>query len=266
VKIGEFARLGGVSIRALRYYDEIGLLKPEYTDPQSGYRQYGAAQLLTLRQVLALRDVGFGLEECQSLIAHGADLYLALLTRHAELQTTILQQRERLRRLDQWIQTLGAPMIQHNIQIQSLPAQRMASLRDPALVKRLSEGGQDITAMWEALWQVFPHAQQETGTTLIWHDSGLAEYPAPELLHPFPGDTQPPAPFVLREVLPVAQAAALTYRGHYADQGMTDAFAAIHKFGEDPAHPASAAVRQVFQGAADGTGSSFVIELQLPLA
>lgn len=44
-RIGEFSRIAQVSNRLLRYYDEIGLLSPEYTDPQTGYRSYSARQL-----------------------------------------------------------------------------------------------------------------------------------------------------------------------------------------------------------------------------
>ena len=43
--IGEFARLGTVSVRTLRHYDEIGLLRPAKVDPHSGYRYYSASQL-----------------------------------------------------------------------------------------------------------------------------------------------------------------------------------------------------------------------------
>jgi DNA-binding transcriptional MerR regulator len=43
--IGEFARLGGVSVRTLRHYDEIGLLRPATVDPDTGYRGYSGTQL-----------------------------------------------------------------------------------------------------------------------------------------------------------------------------------------------------------------------------
>lgn len=43
--IGEFARLGGVSVRTLRHYDEIGLLRPATVDQDTGYRGYTADQL-----------------------------------------------------------------------------------------------------------------------------------------------------------------------------------------------------------------------------
>ena len=56
--IGEFARLGGVSARTLRHYDEIGLLRPATVDPGSGYRGYTAAQLGELNRIMALKELG----------------------------------------------------------------------------------------------------------------------------------------------------------------------------------------------------------------
>ena len=55
--IGEFARLSRVSAKALRRYDELGLLPPSRVDPGSGYRWYSAGQLDRARLVAALRQV-----------------------------------------------------------------------------------------------------------------------------------------------------------------------------------------------------------------
>src|SRR5438046_10717211 len=63
LNIGEFARLGQVSPRMLRHYDELGLLKPEQVDPTNGYRLYAARQLGPLHRILALRDLGFTLDQ-----------------------------------------------------------------------------------------------------------------------------------------------------------------------------------------------------------
>ena len=49
LKIGEFSRLGRVTVRALRHYEEIDLLAPEIVDRETGYRYYSASQLPTLR-------------------------------------------------------------------------------------------------------------------------------------------------------------------------------------------------------------------------
>jgi hypothetical protein len=56
--IGEFARLGGVSVRTLRHYDEIGLLRPATVDQDTGYRGYTADQLGQLNRVMALKELG----------------------------------------------------------------------------------------------------------------------------------------------------------------------------------------------------------------
>jgi hypothetical protein len=56
--IGEFARLGGVSVRTLRHYDEIGLLRPATVDQDTGYRGYTADQLGQLNQIMALKELG----------------------------------------------------------------------------------------------------------------------------------------------------------------------------------------------------------------
>ena len=67
--IGEIAPLGQVSPRMLRHYDEIGLLKPDRVDSASGYRFYSARQLESVHRIVALRDMGFGLEQIRQILA-----------------------------------------------------------------------------------------------------------------------------------------------------------------------------------------------------
>jgi MerR-like DNA binding protein len=54
LKIGDFSRLSQVSVKTLRYYDEVGLLKPTQVDQVSGYRYYSVVQLRQLHRILAL--------------------------------------------------------------------------------------------------------------------------------------------------------------------------------------------------------------------
>lgn len=67
-KIGEFSKLMQVSVRMLRHYDEVGLLKPAKTDPVTGYRNYSAEQIHRLRRILFLRDTGFGVAEMKPVL------------------------------------------------------------------------------------------------------------------------------------------------------------------------------------------------------
>jgi DNA-binding transcriptional MerR regulator/effector-binding domain-containing protein len=66
--IGEFARIGGVSVRTLRHYDEIGLLRPATVDPDTGYRGYAAGQLGLLNRIVALKDLGLTLTQARQLL------------------------------------------------------------------------------------------------------------------------------------------------------------------------------------------------------
>ena len=61
-KIGELSKLCNISVKTLRYYDSMGLLCPEETDPFTGYRYYSAAQLLDCYRILAQKELGFTLE------------------------------------------------------------------------------------------------------------------------------------------------------------------------------------------------------------
>lgn len=74
LKIGEFARINQVSIATLRHYDQCGLLKPVALDPESGYRYYALDQLPRLNRILALKDLGFSLEQIAQLLKEGLSL------------------------------------------------------------------------------------------------------------------------------------------------------------------------------------------------
>jgi DNA-binding transcriptional MerR regulator len=100
--IGEFARLGQVSPRRLRHYDQLGLLVPERVDRETGYRSYGVHQLVRLHRLLALRDLGFTLEQISGLLDDEPPLEQLrgmLRLRRAQLEQTVADEQGRLRRV-----------------------------------------------------------------------------------------------------------------------------------------------------------------------
>ncbi|HLZ56049.1 MAG TPA: MerR family transcriptional regulator [Ktedonosporobacter sp.] len=74
LKIGEFARVGQVSIATLRHYEKEGLLKANALDPETGYRYYALDQLPRLNRILALKDLGFPLEQIARLLEEDMSL------------------------------------------------------------------------------------------------------------------------------------------------------------------------------------------------
>ncbi|MGH3167060.1 MAG: MerR family transcriptional regulator [Trebonia sp.] len=96
--IGEFARLGAVSIRTLRHYDEIGLLPPAGTDPVTGYRSYSPRQLRQLNRIVALKDLGLTLGQIRQLLdgITVEELRGMLLLRQAQLEHELQRERHHL--------------------------------------------------------------------------------------------------------------------------------------------------------------------------
>lgn len=110
MRIGDFARLGNVSVRALRFYDATGLLRAMYADPDSGYRHYGPEQIVRLHQIRAFQDLGFSLAEIRELLQRELSTGgLRDLTeqRRSELKRHIREDVARLARVEQRLQDLA---------------------------------------------------------------------------------------------------------------------------------------------------------------
>lgn len=67
--IKEFAKLTGVSVRTLHFYDEIGLLKPSSVDEQNGYRFYDENSLTRMKEILFYRELDFPLKEIRTILS-----------------------------------------------------------------------------------------------------------------------------------------------------------------------------------------------------
>jgi DNA-binding transcriptional MerR regulator len=69
LSIGQIARLSGLSVGALRHYDELDLLRPADVDVSSGYRRYRTEQLETARVIARLRELEMSLDEIREVLA-----------------------------------------------------------------------------------------------------------------------------------------------------------------------------------------------------
>ena len=133
LKIGDFSKLSRVSIRMLRHYDEIGLLKPAVTDPFTDYRYYSEAQLPTVCRITALRDMSFSLGEVRTILPIYHDrgqLDACLAEQEAALKRHQEETARQLRLLDTARKRLRKehPM-QYNVTIRTLPQRYAATVR-----------------------------------------------------------------------------------------------------------------------------------------
>jgi len=101
-KVGDFAKLAQISPHTLRYYDKIGIFSPEHVHAESGYRLYSVRQLTQLNRVLALRDLGFSIDEIRNTITHpnnDTDWLDLLAEKENQLQQHIATEQARLQRV-----------------------------------------------------------------------------------------------------------------------------------------------------------------------
>jgi DNA-binding transcriptional MerR regulator len=82
IPIGRFARLSGLTVKALRHYDEIGLLEPAWVDPETGYRWYALEQARTAEAIRRLRRLELSLEEIRPLLAAPDEVLREQLVAH----------------------------------------------------------------------------------------------------------------------------------------------------------------------------------------
>ena len=108
LKIGDFSRLSRVSIRMLRYYDEVGLLKPEKVDDFTGYRYYSEEQLLIMGKINALKDMGFGVSAITEIMksSNPKEIEQIFLVQKAQLLEEVKDLNHRIRFLDTAIERL----------------------------------------------------------------------------------------------------------------------------------------------------------------
>jgi DNA-binding transcriptional MerR regulator len=109
LKIGEFARIGQISIKTLRHYDALGLLKPSRIDAESGYRFYEMGQLADVIRIQALKDCGFSLDEIARLLPthDAANIGELLRQRIAVQQRFVEEEQARLQRMMARMQQLA---------------------------------------------------------------------------------------------------------------------------------------------------------------
>ena len=126
-KIGMFAAMNHVTVKALRFYEEQGLLMPALIHPQTGYRYYTLSQMAVLHQITALKLAGFTLEEI-ARINSGADEEAVLLKKKSELLAKISDLTKQIAVVDGYLSKkktrLSAPVL-----IKTIPETTVAFMR-----------------------------------------------------------------------------------------------------------------------------------------
>lgn len=148
LKIGEFSKLAQVSIGTLRHYDQIGLLSPVEVDKFTGYRYYSESQFPRLQRILALRGLGFSLEQIKLALAKGltAEQMVEMLkSRRNEIHQQIEDLQKQLTEIEirlynhQRIGVNNMSIIKSEPKIEERPEQHHVSIRKTVPMNDMSD-------------------------------------------------------------------------------------------------------------------------------
>jgi len=131
--IGELARHGRISVRMLRHYDALGLIRPAHVDPASGYRYYAAVQLSDLNRIVALADLGFTLKQIRGILCEhvsAAELRGMLRLCKADIESQIQAETARLARVEARLLSIEDAS---RVPVDGVVVKRLTALRDAEL-------------------------------------------------------------------------------------------------------------------------------------
>jgi len=268
IRIGDFSKLSRISIKTLRFYDEMDLLKPVEVDRFTGYRYYEYAQLARLNRILALKDLGFSLDEIRRLLADdlsAEQLRGMLKLREVESRQRVQEEAERLMRIEARLRQIEQEdvMSKYDVVIKSVEPLKVASLR--GVVPTPPEQG----SLWRDLeGYLAMHRVRPSGPCLsLYHDEEYKERDWDiEVCEPISEDV-PPSKRVAVQMLPSVDAMACTiHEGPFVT--INEAYDAIMRWVDENGYQIIGPVREVYLKEAkhgSQTDPRTVTEIQVPI-
>lgn len=267
IRIGDLSKLSRVPVKTLRYYDEMGLLKPVDVDPFTGYRLYEYSQLSALNRILALKDLGFSLEEIGRLLDDGlsAEQMRGMLKlRETEARQRVQEEAERLERIEARLKQIEQEngMSKYDVVIKQVEEVRTASVR--GMVPTPPEQG----GLWGELeGYLAMHRVRPTGACFtLYHDDEFKERDWDlEVCEPIDAEVTE-SRRVKVHTLPASTMACTVHNGPFTTIG--EAYNAIGKWITDNGYRITGPCREVYlRPSKNGsqTDPETVTEIQFPV-
>jgi DNA-binding transcriptional MerR regulator len=269
-KIGEFARLTQVSAKALRLYDELGLLKPVRVDPFTDYRYYSADQLPRLHRIIALKELGFTLEQIKPMLAENVSaehIRGMLMLKRAEASQAMQAEHERLMRIEAQLQLieLEGKMSNYEVVVKNVAAERVAAAKG---VIPDFEGAQmqAFNQLFDkAFGYVYSHGVRKPGCgiAVYYNDDGsMTNVPVEAAVQI--GDAKlEGGDGVEVHALPAGTMATTVYKGDFSD--ISQAYDALMKWIESNGYRIAGSSREVYLQYDRANPGANVTEIQFPV-
>lgn len=265
--VGAFARLAGVSVRTLHHYDEIGLLRPADVDPRTGYRWYRAEQLARLNRILALRDLGFALDDIGPIVDDAVsvgELRGMPRLRRAEAHDRMASEAARLARVEDRLRQIEREdqVDYYDIIVKPLDAVFVAVRTEDtaAFDERL---GEILPRLFGELYgEVGAQGVRVVGPGIAFYEDSGDEHAPIRVAAGVPIDAAATTTVAKRELAAVARAATAVHRGSMAD--VVAGYEAILRWADATGERVHGYSRELYLDC-DGPPETWVTELQYPL-
>ncbi len=272
LKIGEFARLAQVSVSALRFYSEVGLLKPAHTDRWTSYRYYDLDQLAALNRILALKDLGLSLDEIRVIMGDelsAEQLRGMLRLKHVELQQQANEIAARLKRVDARIQQIEmeGKMPDYDVVLKRVAPIRGAMLTDVVPRPNDSNDGSYNQLFHEVADHMRKHGASNSGPLMdLWYDTpgDLPEEMRVTVVIPTENDFPATERISIGELPAVVQMVSVVHRGSFTTIGAANVAALrwIEQNGYEISGPGRGIYLHYEKG---GDPAEYVTEIQFPV-
>jgi len=270
IKIGDFARLSHVSVATLRHYDEIGLLEPIAVDSVTGYTYYAVAQLPRLNRIVALKDLGFSLDQIQRMLHDGLTLDQLrgmLKLKRAEVEQQFSAVQGQLDRIASQLRQIEQEdrMPEYDVALKNVPSTLVAARRIT-----IPRNDEVPTYLGAAFDEVSKHVQtngaRATGPCLaIWHQPA-AVHTNEEVDAAVPIDRWiPDTDQITVYTLPAARAVSVVHHHQGASDDFTLGHAAILTWMETSGYRAVGPYREVYINHDQSATSDAATEIQYPV-
>ena len=243
-KIGDFSKLTRVSVRMLRYYDEVGLFSPAKVDDFTNYRYYSAKQIENLNLIVSLRDFGFNVVDIAAVISEESpEKQKAMLIKKSnDIKAHISDQKQMLERIDSAIKNLNKEKINmsYNVKTKSLPSYKVISYRQ--VIPAYDQEG----ILWEKLGTYMgQNAIKSTGFCYAtYHDKEYKEGEVDvEVLMEVDELRQDKDGFVYKETKPVKLAVYVLVPGDFSN--IAPAYTFLANWIEENGYAVAGLVRQL---------------------
>ncbi|RSM53592.1 MerR family transcriptional regulator [Amycolatopsis sp. WAC 01376] len=265
--IGDFAKHGRVTVRMLRHYDAIGLLRPAHVDPFSGYRSYTGEQLARLNRVIALKDLGFTLTKVQEILEAeiGTDeLHGMLRLRRAELEAAMEADEARLKAIEARLRSIESEgtMPSEDVVVKSLPAVRVAELTGTASGYVNEEIGPVVGRLYKELFGALGPITPSGPLIAYYEDDADGERVLIHAAVTISAETDRTEGFSTVSLAEVESAATILHRGSM--ETMLSSYQVLAKWVDAHGYRASGPAREFYLECPED-GDKWVTELQQPI-